>query len=82
MTTPVREKRDTMVHGAGLDCAREAMAANEVPIGAIVVDEHGEIIARAANSMEQDCSQGSHAEIKALGHSGQSEGKLAAGRLY
>ena len=36
----------------------------------MIVDEHGEIIARAANSMEHDCSQGSHAEMKALRQAG------------
>jgi tRNA(adenine34) deaminase len=70
MTTPLRENRHEWYMAQALDCAREAMDANEVPIGAVIVDEQGEIIARAANSMEHDCSQGSHAEIKALGQAG------------
>ena len=74
MVTPIREKSDTWYMEQALACAREAMEANEVPIGAIVVDEHGAIIARAANSMERDCSQGSHAEIKALGIAGKERG--------
>jgi len=71
MTIVVREKKDEWYMAQALDCARAAMDADEVPIGAIVVDERGEIIARAANSMEQDCSQGAHAEIKALTQAGQ-----------
>lgn len=74
MTTPVREKSDTWYMEQALAAAREAMAANEVPIGAIVVDEHGDIIARAANSMERDCNQACHAEIKALGIAGKARG--------
>lgn len=67
---PLRKKGDEWYMAQALDCAREAMAADEVPIGAVVVDEQGEIIARAANSMEHDCSQGSHAEMKALSLAG------------
>ncbi len=67
---PLKKEKDAWYMAQALDCAREAMAANEVPIGAVVVDEQGEIIARAANSMEHDCSQGSHAEMKALSQAG------------
>ena len=84
MATPIREKSDTWYMQEALACAREAMEANEVPIGAIVVDEHGAIVARAANSMERDCSQGSHAEIKALGIAGKTRGnwRLEGCTLY
>lgn len=84
MTIPVVEKSDTWYMEQALVCAREAIAANEVPIGAIVVDERGDIIARAANSMELDCSQGSHAEIKALGIAGKKRGnwRLEGCTLY
>jgi len=71
MTTPLREKRHEWYMEQALECARQALNANEVPIGAVVVDEQGHIIARAANSMEHDCSQGSHAEIKALTQAGR-----------
>lgn len=71
MTTSLREKKgDAWYMAQALSCAREAMEANEVPIGAVVVDENGAVIARAANSMERDCSQGSHAELKALSQAG------------
>ena len=74
MATPCKEKNDAWYMKQALECAREAMESNEVPIGAVIVDEHGNIIARAANSMERDCSQGSHAEIKALAIAGKTRG--------
>lgn len=84
MTHLVVEKDHAWYMEHALAAAREAMAANEVPIGAIVVDERGDIIARAVNSMELDCSQGSHAEIKALGIAGKKRGnwRLEGCTLY
>lgn len=84
MTSPIKEKSDSWYMEQALEAARHAMAANEVPIGAIMVDEHGVIIARAANSMEQDCSQGSHAEMKALAIAGKARGnwRLEGCTLY
>ncbi len=49
-----------------LDCAREAMAADEVPIGAVVVDEQVRSSRVLPTPVEHDWSQGSHAEMKAL----------------
>lgn len=46
--------------------AQRALAANEVPIGAIIVDETGVVIARAYNRMEHSGCQTGHAEVKAV----------------
>lgn len=46
--------------------ARKAFDANEVPIGAVIVDKTGKIIARAYNKVEKDQSQLAHAELKVL----------------
>lgn len=46
--------------------AKIALQKNEVPIGAIVVDENGIVIARAYNAVEGKHTQTAHAEILAL----------------
>jgi tRNA(adenine34) deaminase len=51
---------------------RQAMKAfdhNEVPIGAILVDAHGKIVAQAYNQMEKKSSQLAHAEMQVLAKS-------------
>ena len=48
-----------------LAAAREAAAAGEVPVGAVVV-RNGEIIARASNRTVRDQDPTAHAEILAL----------------
>jgi len=45
--------------------AKKAFDVNEVPIGAVIADAHGKIIARAYNQVEQKRSQLDHAEIQA-----------------
>ena len=50
---------------AALAEAREASAAGEVPIGAVLVKD-GEILARAGNRTIRDCDPTAHAEIVAL----------------
>lgn len=49
-----------------LDQAREAMAAGEVPVGAVVVDAQGDILAAAGNAPVGACDPTAHAEIRAL----------------
>lgn len=46
--------------------AKLAYEIDEVPIGAIVVNSEGDIIARAYNVVERDCTQRSHAESLAI----------------
>jgi tRNA(adenine34) deaminase len=48
-----------------LELAREAAAADEVPVGAIVVID-GEIVGVGRNRVEQRCSPLAHAEMEAL----------------
>jgi len=54
-----------------LDEARSAEAAGEVPIGAIIVDAAGEIIARGSNQVLRTSDPTAHAEIVALRAAGQ-----------
>jgi tRNA(adenine34) deaminase len=58
---------------AALDLARVAAVADEVPVGAVLV-KNGEIIARAANSVEQSKDALAHAEMRVL-----AEGEKIAG---
>lgn len=46
--------------------AHKAFDHNEVPIGAVIVDKDGKIIARAYNQVEKKTSQLAHAELQVL----------------
>lgn len=46
--------------------AQCAFKRGEVPIGAIIVNQEGKIIARAGNAVEHNSSQTAHAELRAL----------------
>ena len=50
-----------------LDCALEAYRLNEVPVGAVLVDAAGEVLARGANSPIAANDPTAHAEIVACG---------------
>lgn len=49
-----------------LDQAAKAFAADEVPIGAVVINSAGEIIGRGYNQVEKQKCQTAHAEVIAL----------------
>lgn len=49
-----------------LELAEEAAAAGEVPVGAIVTDEAGNVIGRGRNRREERHSAIHHAEIEAI----------------
>ncbi len=52
--------------GQALETARLALAAGEVPVGAVLVGEGGEILARAFNRPIGLCDPTAHAEVLAL----------------
>lgn len=54
-----------------LDCARDAYRQGEVPVGAVLVDRAGNVVARAANSPIASHDATAHAEIVALRAAGQ-----------
>ncbi len=66
-----------------LNCAREAFAINEVPIGAIVIC-NGEIISRGYNTREANHDVTAHAEIAAIKEAARVKGtwKLDDCQLY
>jgi tRNA(adenine34) deaminase len=49
-----------------LALAKKAFAADEVPIGAVVVDSNGTVIGSGYNQVETKGFQGAHAEVIAL----------------
>jgi tRNA(adenine34) deaminase len=70
--------------GEALDAAREALAAGEVPVGAVLVGEGGEILARACNRPIGLSDPTAHAEILALRAAAQARGnyRLPGVTLY
>ena len=54
--------------------AREAGAAGDIPIGALVLDERNEVIARGMNRREVDHDPTAHAEVLALRAAAQARG--------
>lgn len=59
--------QDHATHMTGaLEEARAAGAADEVPVGAVLVSGAGEILAKTHNRSIQDCDPSAHAEILAL----------------
>ena len=57
---------DSEYMGLALEAAREGLAAGEVPVGAVLVDEAGEVLARAFNRPIGCHDPTAHAEILAL----------------
>ena len=52
--------------GRALALARQAADTGEVPVGAVIVDASGTIIAQAANAMRSTTDPTAHAEITAI----------------
>lgn len=59
---------------AALDVARSALATGEVPIGAVVLDPSGAVIASAHNEREALRDPTAHAEVVALRRAGAALG--------
>ena len=75
---------DALAMRAALECARSAYALGEVPVGAVVADSSGAIVARAANAPIATHDPTAHAEILALRAAGQALGnyRLSGSTLY
>lgn len=63
-----------------LSLAEEAATAGEVPVGAILVDEAGQIIGRGRNRREERHSAIHHAEIEAIEEACQTTGSWRLNR--
>lgn len=73
-----RETQSLSTDEAGLRLAlteaREAQAANEVPIGAVIIGREGAILARGQNRVIRDHDPTAHAEMVALRAAGAALG--------
>lgn len=58
--------KDKIFMGAALEEAKKAFSEGEVPIGAVVVDKKGRIVAKAHNRRENDKNATYHAELMAI----------------
>ncbi|HEV2601303.1 MAG TPA: nucleoside deaminase [Candidatus Babeliales bacterium] len=66
ISSPFGTEKDRYFMNKALGQARKAYALGEVPVGAVVVNSAGKIIARGYNKTESLHSQTGHAEIQAL----------------
>jgi tRNA(adenine34) deaminase len=57
-----------------LEAARAARGANEIPIGACIIDQAGNLLAAAGNRTRTDCDPTGHAEIIVLREAAQKIG--------
>jgi tRNA(Arg) A34 adenosine deaminase TadA len=76
--------RGNLAMARALDEAAAAGAAGEVPVGAVLVDGTGDIIAAAGNRVERDHDPTAHAEMLVLreGAARQGEKRLDGCDLY
>ncbi len=54
-----------------LELAREAGRAGEIPVGAVIINQHQEVIATGQNYKERTHDPTAHAEIVAIRHASQ-----------
>jgi len=64
----MKQKRPSDIYfmDQAIKLAKKAYQQGEVPIGAIIVDKKGRIIARAYNQVEKKQTQTAHAEVLAM----------------
>lgn len=64
----------TLYMKQALNQAQKAFDADEVPIGAVVVDAQGKVLSRAYNNAEKSHTQAGHAEVLAISKAGKKIG--------
>jgi len=74
MASPFGVTKDIYFMNEALKQAQWAFKHDEVPIGAVVVTEKGDIIARSYNKVEALCTQTAHAEFRAIQKAGKKIG--------
>ena len=57
-----------------LECATQSLDSGDVPVGAVVLDDSGEVIGEGWNTRERDGNPSGHAEMMALQQAAQSLG--------
>lgn len=63
-------QKDIFYMTQALEQAQIAASQQEVPVGAVVVNSQGDIVAKAHNATVALCSQAAHAEMQALREAG------------
>jgi tRNA(adenine34) deaminase len=56
--------------GLALNVGRAALGGGEIPVGAVVLDASGQVVASAHNEREATCDPTAHAEVVALRRAG------------
>jgi tRNA(adenine34) deaminase len=84
MGSEVTQLKDEAWQRAALDEAELAQAGGEVPVGAILLDCDGSVLARGQNRVIRDHDPTAHAEVVALRAAGRAMGnyRLAGCTLY
>ncbi|MFW8564590.1 tRNA adenosine(34) deaminase TadA [Orrella sp. 11846] len=62
--------QDAVFMRLALEMAQQAADADEVPVGAVLVNAQGEIVGRGANAVLRRCDPSAHAEIMAMREAG------------
>lgn len=81
-SSPFGMQKDTFFMQQALEQADSAFAKNEVPIGAVIVNADGQIIARAHNQVEERKTQSAHAEVLAINEAGKKIGDWRLGECW
>lgn len=68
------DPRDERLMGAALAAAKRAAQAGEIPVGAVIVDASGEILAEGWNDREASLDPTGHAEVIAIRRAAQAIG--------
>ncbi len=74
LSSETRADADRLLMQQALACAREAELPGEVPVGAVLVDATGAVVARAANAPIARHDPTAHAEMLALRAAGRALG--------
>lgn len=72
-------QQDVAAMRAALEAARAAAAAGDVPIGAVVLDAAGAVVAAGHNEREANADPTAHAEVVALRRAGAALGSWRLG---
>ena len=78
------KEKDMIFMQEAIALAKEASLMGEIPVGALIVDKDGQIIARAYNLRETEKSATAHAEILAINKACEAKGgwRLSGCTLY
>lgn len=65
------EEKMTVWMGEAIQQAEKSLAEGGIPIGSVLLDEHGQIVARGHNERVQSNDPTAHAEVMCIRHAGR-----------